>query len=180
MRYAQQLPLPSYRHVPGQSPHPMSHPDGHRLMGLAFDEGPIDLTRWRNSTAYAYAVDLFNHGFYWEAHEVWEGLWGAVGRRGTTADFLKGLIKLAAALVKAREGRRQGVQRHARRAAELFAHLSVGPGDHADRPIGGLRLSDLRAMARELELLDTHSPLPVPLQEAELPSAQDRFQLRPR
>ena len=33
---------------------------------------------------------LFNAGYYWEAHEVWEGLWHAYGRRGATADVLKG------------------------------------------------------------------------------------------
>ena len=49
-------------------------------------------------------ADLLNHGFYWEAHEAWETLWHAAGRKGEIADFLKGLIKLAAAAVKAREG----------------------------------------------------------------------------
>jgi predicted metal-dependent hydrolase len=72
------------------------------------------------SRAYLLGCDLFNYGYYWEAHEVWEGLWKACGRRGLTADFLKGLIKLAAAGVKAREGRLQGVVRHAARAEALF------------------------------------------------------------
>ena len=53
--------------------------------------------------------------------EAWESLWHASGRRGAIADFLKGLIKLAAALVKAREGNPRGVTRHANRARELYA-----------------------------------------------------------
>jgi predicted metal-dependent hydrolase len=65
-------------------------------------------------------VALFNAGYYWEAHEVWEGLWHAHGRRGPTADVLKGLIKLAAAGVKVRQGQPHGVITHARRAAEAF------------------------------------------------------------
>ncbi len=40
---------------------------------------------------------------------------------GPTADVLRGLIKLAAAGVKVREGREPGVRTHARRAAECFA-----------------------------------------------------------
>ena len=56
---------------------------------------------WSQSHDYLLGCDLFNHGYYWEAHETWEGLWNACGRSGTTADFLKGLIKLAAAGVKA-------------------------------------------------------------------------------
>ncbi|MGD0039334.1 MAG: DUF309 domain-containing protein, partial [Isosphaeraceae bacterium] len=54
------------------------------------------------------------------AHESWESLWHAHGRRGPTADLLQGLIKLAAAGVKVREGRTAGVRTHASRAARLF------------------------------------------------------------
>ncbi|HEY2148520.1 MAG TPA: hypothetical protein VGH32_11320, partial [Pirellulales bacterium] len=48
---------------------------------------------------------------------------------GAVADFIKGLIKLAAAGVKAREGRLDGVRSHARRAAELFSRVQdqLGP-----------------------------------------------------
>ena len=68
-----------------------------------------------------WAIDLFNHGYYWEAHEAWEAIWIALGRRGAQADFIKALIKLTAAGVKLRQRRPRGAVRHARRAAELFA-----------------------------------------------------------
>ena len=55
-------------------------------------------------------VSLFNAGYYWEVHEVWEGLWHAYGRRGVLADVIKALIKLAAAGVKVREGQEHGVR----------------------------------------------------------------------
>ena len=72
---------------------------------------------------------LFNSGFYWEAHEAWEGLWHAQGRAGPSADLLKALIKLAAAGVKVREGQPHGVETHARRAQLLIQGLqqAVGP-----------------------------------------------------
>jgi hypothetical protein len=57
---------------------------------------------------YLRGIDLFNHGFYWESHEAWEAVWISAGRRGSVADFLKALIKVAAAGVKAREGREAG------------------------------------------------------------------------
>ena len=44
-----------------------------------------------------YGIDLFNHGFYWEAHEAWEGLWIACARRGPTATYLQAFITAAAA-----------------------------------------------------------------------------------
>jgi hypothetical protein len=68
-------------------------------------------------------VALFNAGYYWEAHEIWEGLWHAHGRRGQIAEVIKALIKLAAAGVKAREGQEHGVRVHSLRAAELLASV---------------------------------------------------------
>jgi predicted metal-dependent hydrolase len=75
---------------------------------------------WESSPAYLRGIELFNAGYYWEAHEAWESLWHAHGRRGPTAEALQALIKLAAAGVKVREGRPAGVQTHAARAAALF------------------------------------------------------------
>src|SRR5262249_23073005 len=83
---------------------------------------------------------------YWEAHEVWEGLWQACGRRGVTADFLKGLIRLAAAGVKARAGKPEGVRSHARAAGRLFEHVARKRGEAAPRYLG-LSLDELRRHA---------------------------------
>ncbi len=110
--------FPPYAFVPGMHPHPISDPSGHRCGDDADDVAPADVAAIRQS--HRWAVDLFNHGYYWESHEAWERLWILAGRRGPQADFLKGLIKLAAAAVKARQGQSQGVRRHAQRAAELF------------------------------------------------------------
>ena len=101
-------------------PHPISDPQGH-MHGQADEEvqAPAD-GDWRNCHSLLWGIDLFNHGFYWEAHESWEQLWLAFGRQGALADLVKGLIKLAAACVKAREGRSGGVASHSARAIELI------------------------------------------------------------
>ncbi|HYO25577.1 MAG TPA: DUF309 domain-containing protein [Lacipirellulaceae bacterium] len=92
-------PLPPYSYVPGAAPHPVSDPRGH-MYGLAHETvEPLAPDEWRQSESYLRAVDLFNHGFYWEAHEAWESLWLAAGRAGPVATWMKGLIKLAAAAV---------------------------------------------------------------------------------
>jgi len=119
-RYCPARELPPYSYVPGQSPHPMSDPRGHSFGRHEPPAAALDNATWRQNDTWLFAIDLFNHGYYWEAHEAWEALWHAAGRKGPTADFLKGLIKLAAAGVKAREGRSAGVRRHALRAAELL------------------------------------------------------------
>jgi predicted metal-dependent hydrolase len=142
-------PLPPYSYVSGMFPHPLRDPQGHSFGDAPSHAKPPADDNWRDCDEYLRGIDLFNHGYYWEAHEAWEAVWNAVGRTGTTADFLKGLIKLAAALVKAREGRRQGVVRHAARAEELFqAVRDAGPAAH----FLGLRFAELLAYARQLQL----------------------------
>jgi len=112
--------FPPYAYVPGLSPHPTHNPLGHSYnRPVVVIEAP-DPDSWNSNEHYLYGVDLFNHGYYWEAHEVWEDLWNADGRIGLPSAFLKGLIKLAAAGVKVREGILQGAQTHALGAARLF------------------------------------------------------------
>src|SRR5258708_8137214 len=104
--------FPPYTFVPGRNPHPVSDPQGHSHGKPPHHPPAPDVDRWYESRAYLRGADLFNHGFYWEAHEAWESLWHACGRSGPTADFLRGLIKLAAAGGKVREGAPQGVACH--------------------------------------------------------------------
>jgi hypothetical protein len=125
-RFAPEIPFPAYAFVPGRHPHPVTHPDGHSY-GLPEASLPEpDAESLNRNLHFRFGMDLFNHGYYWEAHETWEGLWLASGRRGKLADFLKALIRLAAAGVKAREGNQAGVIKHAQRAAELFGHTDCG------------------------------------------------------
>jgi hypothetical protein len=118
-------PLPPYSYVPGHTPHPVSDPRGHMHGHSAVAPQPLNPDRWQDSAAYRFGVDLFNHGFYWEAHEAWESLWHAAGRRGPVAIWLKALIKLAAAAVKLREGNSLGARRHAQRCKQLLGELRV-------------------------------------------------------
>jgi hypothetical protein len=94
----------------------------------------FDARTWRTSREYLLGCELFNHGYYWEAHETWESAWQACGRRGVLPDLLKGLIKLAAAGVKVREGRPIGVARHGARAGNLFR--GVRSAINSDRYLG--------------------------------------------
>ena len=151
-RFLPQLPLPPYTFVPGRLPHPLSDPAGHMYGKPPQRPAAPDPERWLACEAYLRGVDLFNHGYYWEAHETWEGLWHACGRTGATADFLRGLIKLAAAGVKVREGVPEGVTSHARRAAAIFRNAAQRIGDPNAR-FFGLRLGDLLNHALAVEAL---------------------------
>jgi hypothetical protein len=127
-RLAPERLLPPYTYVPGRAPHPITDPAGHSH-GCDEVEVSFSADQWELCEEYRFGFDLFDNGFYWESHEAWEAAWHAVGRRGWVADHLKALIKLAAAMVKHKEGRPEGVARHARRAIELFSNNQENHGD---------------------------------------------------
>jgi hypothetical protein len=131
-----------YAFVPGKHPHPVTDPRGHSFGQPHIEPERLDPENPSKCHEYLFAIDLFNAGYYWEAHEAWEGLWVAASRAGTLGDFLKGLIKLAAAGVKSREGLPVGVQRHARRAAELFRSVQAQCPEASDQ-FAGLLIDEL-------------------------------------
>lgn len=89
-----------------------------------------------NSDIFLWGLDLFNHGYYWEAHEAWEGLWQVADRGGPLRMLFKGLILLSAAGVKIREGKQAAAMRHAGRAAGLL-HRLMNTTDHTfERALG--------------------------------------------
>jgi len=143
-------PFPPYAYIPTRSPHPVRDPEGH-----SYGEGhqkvkPPDPERWQKCRPYLYGIDLFNHGYYWEAHDAWEVVWLACGRKGVTADFLKGLIKLAAAGVKAKQGQARRAQRQAKRAEELLKQTANAIGS-AKKCYMGLPLAQLVNFAKRLQ-----------------------------
>ncbi len=132
--------LPDYAFIPGG---PFAHPNvegGPEPITL-----PVEVGNWRASPSYLFGFKLFNAGYYWEAHEVWESLWHAHGRRGPIADLLKGLIKLAAAGVKVRQGQLHGIVTHATRAGLCFAATRGVVG----RNLLGLDLNELEEHSRQ-------------------------------
>jgi hypothetical protein len=158
VRLVPEVPLPPYSFVPGQTPHPRSDPAGHSYGRPSPPPPPLDPARWAESQAYLFGFDLFNHGFFWEAHETWEGLWHAAGRRGPLADFLKGLIKLAAAGVKHREGTPAGIRSHAARAAELWRGVIPATGAAL---FLGLPLLSLISLAEDITKNGWPDPPPI-------------------
>jgi uncharacterized protein len=152
-RYAPANPLPPYAYVPGHDlSHPVNDPRGHSYDAQAQDEAqgtpksptvlaplPTDsASRCRLLAAtlaadpqWRFALDLFNGGWYWEAHEAWEGFWNTLGRNTPEARFVQGLIHLAAAAVKIREGKPNGKARHTQRAWELLGDLRASPAGSA-------------------------------------------------
>lgn len=123
--------FPCYAYLPGRGPHPVRDSGGHSYrVQLVLVSASLD------SEEFAWGHDLFNHGYSWEAHEAWEGLWQIANRGSPLRAFLKGLILLSATWVKIREGKRRPATRHAGRAGALLRDLITAPHDHFSCALG--------------------------------------------
>jgi hypothetical protein len=148
------IELPAYAYTPGAGLVHPHHPGGH---GFRVPAG-VDPVR--------VGLILARAGFFWEAHEAWEMAWHAHGRHGVEADLLKGLIKLAAAGVKARQNQPHGLRIHARNARRLFRSLASSPcvlglsPGHLAEIAEGLEQADPQAAPGQLQGELERVPLP--------------------
>lgn len=147
--------FPHYTYVPGRFPHPFRDPQGHSFGLHPNTPLPLDPLHWLHCPRYLFGIDLFNHGYYWEAHETWEELWHLAGRGTTLGDFLQGLIKLAAAGVKVRQGIASGTRSLAQGARERFQQVQLRI---ASPCYLGLRFADMLAFTVQAESYATDLP----------------------
>jgi len=106
-------PFPPYRYVPGRFPHPTAHPDGHSYIAPGHPHPRAEFyppDQWRQSEEYLYGADLYNHGYWWEAHESWEALWQVCDKRSPQGHFLQTLIQVSACHMKLHENKLEGVR----------------------------------------------------------------------
>ncbi len=132
--------FPPYTFIPGHWPHPCCTPDGHSYGVDPLPAAPLTLEQWQSSEAYTRGIELFNAGYYWEAHELWEEVWKVMERQGALAELLKGLIKLAAVGIKIRQGRPNAARSLLARATKHFESVA---GQCSVNPTAGLDLASL-------------------------------------
>ncbi len=120
-RYVPERRFPRYRHRLGQTPHPRTDPEGHSWECPAPESPPLTSDNWRQHDAWLFGIDLFNHGYWWEAHECWEAAWYTT-KDEAICHLLQGLIQLAAAWLKWEDGNQRGRRGLWRRSRD---HLSA-------------------------------------------------------
>lgn len=129
-------PFPPYRYLPGLSkslsgdtPHPERHPQGHLHLQPLPPSVRLERDHWRTNETYLYAVDLFNAGYWWEAHEAFERLWRLADSEASSRLLLQGLIQLAAAALKWRCQQSRGVSKLASSALSKLSRVRALEGD---------------------------------------------------
>jgi hypothetical protein len=76
---------------------------------------------------FLFGIDLFNAGYYWEAHTRWEKLWAVEVGSPEIRRFLQGLIQVSAACLKAIQGRKTGARKLLAKAdLERFEGIVLG------------------------------------------------------
>jgi hypothetical protein len=145
VRHLPGRPLPPYAFLPGRDPHPTRDPEGHSFGRREPAATRVAPERWRENEPYLWGVDLYNHGFLWEAHEAWESLWHASKPERVQALFVQALIQCAAAWLKIPMEQPRGVERLSTLALEKLTEVraAVGPS------YMGLELDDWCAAVRE-------------------------------
>jgi predicted metal-dependent hydrolase len=130
-RYAPQRAFPAYAYLPGRDPHPTGDPRGHSFSEHA--EPPAAYfapARWRENVDYLFGVDLYNHGYLWEAHEAWEGLWHSAKHDALQAEFLQGLIQCTAAALKVPMKQPEGLAKLSARALPRLERVARESSPH--------------------------------------------------
>ncbi len=152
-RYSEQA-FPRYRFVPGLTPHPRRHPQGHAYGTTETPPPRMDPGQWRENSVYRHGIDLYNYAYWWECHEALEGLWHLTGHQGTEAQFLQGIIQVAAANLRRHLGTPGGARRLGR---EAIARLeSVGLSSYM-----GLTLAPFIHGTRALHVEEKSSAIPL-------------------
>lgn len=123
-------PLPDVPYVPGVTPRPTSS-----AVFEISEAAPAvtDPARWFEHEAWLAGFRLYRHGYFWEAHEVWEPVW--IGARPNSAErfMVQGLIQVANACLKLKMARPKAARRLVALAERC---LDEAAGGGADRVMG--------------------------------------------
>ena len=131
-RLLPERPFPPYAYLSGRFPHPVRDPRGHSYQP-ASGSPSVGAT---DPNAVVWGMDLFNHGYYWEAHEAWEAPWRAAERDTPERNLLQGLILLAAMGLKLRERKLEAARRHGERAASFLGRAAGASAGALDTRLG--------------------------------------------
>ena len=145
------ITFPAYRYLPGVNAHPIRDPKGHSYQKK---ESPLTAEE-----SYLYGVDLWNHAYWWECHEVFESLWKISPKKSPKRLFFQGWIQFAAAFIQWTLGKPQGVRSLFESAASkwesLPQHVSIIKGVRIEETLKLLSIHFLKGR----DLGSHHNPL---------------------
>jgi len=118
--------FPDYAHVPGSNPRHREDLFDEICASVTPDMTVSDLSK---TNAWQSGLDLYRHGFYWEAHEVLEAVWMQCPQNSVERYFVQAIIQIANARLKLNMERSKAAGRLFDRASILF-HEAGLRSDH--------------------------------------------------
>ncbi len=122
-RYDCDLRFPGTAYRPGRTPHPHRSAENDARSTASWPPAGPPASPEAFDVALRCGLDLFNHGYFWEAHEAWEEPWQREPRESPRRLYLQALIRLAAAALKLAVDEPRGVSAHAGWCASSFQRL---------------------------------------------------------
>ena len=119
--------LPVYRHLPFRNAHPFLDKGGHSYGEKLTPPENFNPEHWQECEEYLYCIDLFNNGYWWEAHERLKFISMAAGQETETGQFVRGIIQISAALLKHFMGEEDGAQTLAKMGLETLGKTQGSP-----------------------------------------------------
>lgn len=155
VRYSQKK-FPSYRHIPGVTPHPIANENGHNFGKKQEIFNHLTRNSWMQNDVYLYGIDLFNNKFYWEAHETLEDLWMNENDLNLKL-FLQGIIQISAAYLKWLQGLSLGMSKLSLKGLEKLQRIS-----QTEPFVCGIKLKDFIKLNQKFFNDDFKNDLPPP------------------
>lgn len=121
LRYLPEASFPESPYIPGGA---LAHPDS----VVAQDFIALAGHKWKMNKCWLLGVDFFNHGYVWEAHEAWEYVWNAYGRKSEEALFVQAMIFCTAARVKKKQN--LNYQKSQDKAGQIIAEIDPKVIEH--------------------------------------------------
>ncbi|SPF81612.1 DUF309 domain-containing protein [Pseudoprimorskyibacter insulae] len=141
MAWTGPLTLPPEPYFPGQNTRPSETYFAPFKAGVSGGVGELE-----ECAAFSAGLSAFGERYYWEAHEFWEPVWMALPQNSVEKLFLRGLIQLANAGLKARMGKDGAALRILKLADAALAEALVRAGD---APILGMSRGAVQGLRRQ-------------------------------
>ena len=120
--YCQSRKFPPYSFIHGKNLNP-NRKNGYREGVADPIVAKINSKNYFDNKDYLFAIDLINHGYYWESHVYFEAIWHAHHRKGPTANYCKALLKIAAGAIKLEQEKTDSAKRLFNGARKLLSEL---------------------------------------------------------
>ncbi|MBL4892172.1 MAG: DUF309 domain-containing protein [Rhizobiaceae bacterium] len=137
--------FPTYAHIPGSNPRHREDLFDEICASVTPDMTVSDLSK---TSAWQSGLDLYRHGYFWEAHEVLEAVWMQCPQNSVERYFVQAIIQITNARLKLIMKRPKAAGRLFDKASTLFHEAGL----QSDRPILETPLAFVEI---ELQTLDT-------------------------